>query len=40
MKRKGFDQLSRRERQIMEVIYRAGQATATDVLEGLPDPPS
>jgi len=40
MKRKTFDQLSRRERQIMEVIYRAGQATATDVLEGLPDPPS
>ena len=40
MKRRAFDQLSRRERQIMEVIYRAGQATATDVLEGLPDPPS
>ena len=40
MKRRGFDQLSRRERQIMEVIYRAGQATATEVLESLPDPPS
>jgi BlaI family transcriptional regulator, penicillinase repressor len=40
MKRKGFDQLSRRERQIMEAIYRAGQATATEVLESLPDPPS
>jgi predicted transcriptional regulator len=32
--------LSRRERQIMDVIYREGQATATEVLERLPDPPS
>jgi predicted transcriptional regulator len=40
MKRKGLDQLSRRERQIMDVIYRTGQATATDVMECLPDPPS
>ena len=32
--------LSRRERQIMEVIYRRGQATAAEVPEGLPDPPS
>jgi predicted transcriptional regulator len=32
--------LSRRERQIMEVVYRTGRATAGEVLEGLPDPPS
>lgn len=32
--------LSRRERQIMDVIYRHGQATAAEVLENLPDPPS
>jgi predicted transcriptional regulator len=32
--------LSRRERQIMEVIYRRGQATVAEVLEDLPDPPS
>jgi len=32
--------LSRRERQIMDVIYRLGQASAADVLENLPDPPS
>lgn len=32
--------LSRRERQIMDVIYRRGRATAADVLEDLPDPPS
>jgi predicted transcriptional regulator len=32
--------LSRRERQIMDVIYRLGNGTVTDVLERLPDPPS
>ncbi len=32
--------LSRRERQIMDVLYRQGRATATAVLEALPDPPS
>src|SRR3954469_8870767 len=34
------EQLSRRERQIMDVVYRLGQATAVEVLAGLPDPPS
>jgi len=33
-------QLSRRERQIMEIVYRKGSATATDVLEEMSDPPS
>ena len=32
--------LSRRERQIMDVIYRLGQATAQDVVDHLSDPPS
>ncbi|HEY3379020.1 MAG TPA: BlaI/MecI/CopY family transcriptional regulator [Armatimonadota bacterium] len=32
--------LSRRERQIMEVIYTRGQASANEVLAGLADPPS
>lgn len=32
--------LSRRERQIMDIIYRRGKATAAEVLEELPDPPS
>jgi BlaI family penicillinase repressor len=32
--------LSRRERQIIEILYRLGQATAKEVLENLPDPPS
>ena len=31
--------LSRRERQIMDVIYRAGRASASEVLAALPDPP-
>src|SRR5262245_61306657 len=31
---------SRRERQIMDVLYRVGRATAAEVLAGLPDPPS
>ena len=32
--------LGRRERQIMEVVYRLGRATASEVLRELPDPPS
>lgn len=32
--------LGRRERQIMDVIYRLGEASVGDVLEQLPDPPS
>jgi len=33
-------QLSRRERQIMDIVYARGEASATDVLEAIPDPPS
>ena len=33
-------QVSRRERQILEILYRLGQATAKEVQENLPDPPS
>jgi predicted transcriptional regulator len=33
-------QLSRRERQIMDIVYRLGEATAAEVMENLPDPPS
>lgn len=32
--------LSRRERQIMDIVYASGSATSADVLEALPDPPS
>jgi BlaI family penicillinase repressor len=38
--KRGLSSLSRRERQIMDLLYRHGQATAGDVLAGLPDPPS
>ena len=31
--------LSRRERQIMDVLHQRRRATAADVLAGLPDPP-
>jgi BlaI family transcriptional regulator, penicillinase repressor len=30
---------SRRERQIMDVLYRKGRATAAEILEEIPDPP-
>ncbi|MEM1179444.1 MAG: BlaI/MecI/CopY family transcriptional regulator [Acidobacteriota bacterium] len=32
--------LSRREREIMDILYRLGSATAAEVGEGLADPPS
>ena len=32
--------LSRREREMMNIIFRQGKATATDVQEGMSDPPS
>ena len=32
--------LSRRERQIIDILYSRGRATAAEVLAALPDPPS
>src|SRR5262245_12467588 len=32
--------LSRRERQIMDIVYRLGESTAAQVQEQMPDPPS
>ena len=32
--------LTRRERQIMDILYRDGEATVSDVMAQLPDPPS
>jgi predicted transcriptional regulator len=34
------DPLTRREREIMDVLYRTGEATASDVMAALPDSPS
>jgi len=35
-----IQQLSRREREMMNIIFAAGRATATDVMEAMADPPS
>ena len=40
MKQKTYLRLSNRERQIMDILYRNGSATAAEVHEKLPDPPS
>jgi len=40
MKRLEDGQVSRRERQVMDILFRLGQATAEEVLRELPDPPS
>jgi predicted transcriptional regulator len=40
MSKKELNTLSRREQQIMDIIYSRGQATAAEVMENLPDPPS
>jgi BlaI family transcriptional regulator, penicillinase repressor len=34
------NRLSRRERQIMDVLFRRGEATVAEVLAEMPDPPS
>jgi len=35
-----MEKLSRRERQIMDVLYERGRASAAEILAALPDPPS
>ncbi len=35
-----YNQLSRRERQIMDIVFAHGKATAQEVLAELPEPPS
>jgi predicted transcriptional regulator len=40
MARQPHEKLSRRERQIMDILYQRGQATTAEVLEDLADPPS
>jgi predicted transcriptional regulator len=39
-KKADFKELTRRERQIMEIVYRLGRATAMDVMEHLPGRPA
>jgi predicted transcriptional regulator len=38
--KKTYLRLGNRERQIMDVLYRLGQATAAEILQELSDPPS
>jgi predicted transcriptional regulator len=33
-------ELSRRERQVMDILYRRGEATVAEIMEDLPDPPT
>ena len=40
MKRASLTQLSRRERQIMDLLFQRGKAAAAEVQRELPDPPS
>ena len=39
-KKLALPELSRRERQILDVLYKTGRATAADVQQGLPNAPS
>ncbi len=40
MGRESYLKLSRRERQMMDVLYQKGKATAAEIRELIPDPPS
>jgi BlaI family transcriptional regulator, penicillinase repressor len=40
MTKTSLTNLSRRERQIMDLLFQRGRATAAEVQQGLPDPPS
>jgi predicted transcriptional regulator len=39
-KQKLTDSLSRRERQVMNILFRRGEATVSEVMRELPDPPT
>lgn len=40
MKKDGHWNLSRRERQIMDILFERGSAAGSEILEALPNPPS
>ncbi len=40
MGRRSYVDLSRRERQIMDAVFRRGRVSVSDVVEDIPDPPS
>ena len=39
-KRATGDDLTRRERQVMDILYRRGEATVSEIMDELPDPPT
>jgi predicted transcriptional regulator len=39
-KPKAAEALSRRERQVMDILFRRGEATVAEVMDELPDPPT
>lgn len=39
-KRPVTEDLSRRERQVMEILHRRGESTVTEIMQALPDPPT
>lgn len=34
------ENLSRRERQVMEILHRRGESTVTEIMQAMPDPPT
>ena len=40
MKKDGHRNFSRRERQMMDILYQRGRATAQEILDAMPDPPT
>jgi predicted transcriptional regulator len=40
MRKDGHRNLSRRERQIMDILYQRGRAGASEILEAMADPPT
>jgi predicted transcriptional regulator len=38
--RPSTEDLSRRERQVMEILHRRGESTVTEIMQALPDPPT
>src|SRR5574338_518497 len=39
-KRPPTEDLSRRERQVMEILHRRGESTVAEILSAMPDPPT
>lgn len=39
-KRTPNDDLSRRERQVIEILHRRGESTVAEIMQALPDPPT